>query len=35
VVQQDSTPYWLVFNIGDSRVYRCIAGLFTQPGCTA
>jgi len=30
VVQQDSTPYWLVFNIGDSRVYRCIAGLFTQ-----
>ena len=30
VVQQDSTPYWLVFNIGDSRVYRCIAGRLTQ-----
>jgi serine/threonine protein phosphatase PrpC len=30
VVQQDSTPYWLVFNIGDSRVYRCITGRLTQ-----
>ena len=30
VVQQDSTPYWLLFNIGDSRVYRCVDGAMTQ-----
>jgi serine/threonine protein phosphatase PrpC len=30
VVQQDSNPYWLVFNIGDSRVYRCVQGRLTQ-----
>lgn len=27
VVQQDSNPYWLIFNIGDSRVYRCSGGV--------
>lgn len=30
VVQQDSSPYWLVFNIGDSRVYRCSGGVLAQ-----
>lgn len=30
VVQQDSNPYWLFFNIGDSRVYRCAEGALTQ-----
>ena len=30
VVQQDSNPYWLFFNIGDSRVYRCADGVLAQ-----
>ena len=30
VVQQDSNPYWLIFNIGDSRVYRCSGGVLAQ-----
>ncbi len=30
VVQQDSNPYWLFFNIGDSRVYRCVGGMLSQ-----
>lgn len=29
-VQQNGTPYWLVFNIGDSRVYHCVDGVVTQ-----
>ncbi|WP_407938055.1 PP2C family protein-serine/threonine phosphatase [Nakamurella panacisegetis] len=29
-VQQNGTPYWLVFNIGDSRIYHCIDGVVTQ-----
>jgi len=30
VVQQDSMPYWLIFNIGDSRLYRCSGGVLSQ-----
>ena len=30
VVQQDSRPYWLIFNIGDSRLYRCSGGVLSQ-----
>jgi protein phosphatase len=30
VVQRDSNPYWLFFNIGDSRVYRCADGVLAQ-----
>ncbi len=30
VVEQNSTPYWLVFNIGDSRVYRKSDGSLSQ-----
>jgi serine/threonine protein phosphatase PrpC len=30
VIEQDGRPHWLVFNIGDSRVYRMIAGELTQ-----
>lgn len=29
-VEQDSVPYWLVFNIGDSRVYRVLDGVLEQ-----
>ncbi|MGO1316749.1 MAG: PP2C family protein-serine/threonine phosphatase [Cellulomonadaceae bacterium] len=30
VVRQDGTEYWLVFNIGDSRVYRLAEGQIEQ-----
>lgn len=30
VVLVDGTPHWAVFNIGDSRVYRCVDGTLTQ-----
>ena len=30
LVHQRARTYWLVFNIGDSRVYRCAAGALTQ-----
>jgi protein phosphatase len=29
-VVQNGTPYWLVFNVGDSRVYHCVAGQVSQ-----
>jgi PPM family protein phosphatase len=29
-VEQNGTPYWLVFNIGDSRVYHSADGVLTQ-----
>jgi serine/threonine protein phosphatase PrpC len=29
-VEQNGLPYWLIFNIGDSRVYRCSAGTVSQ-----
>ena len=29
-VEQNGTPYWLVFNIGDSRIYHCVDGVVTQ-----
>ncbi len=29
-VQQHGTPYWLVFNVGDSRVYHCANGQLVQ-----
>ncbi len=30
VVLVDGRPHWAVFNIGDSRVYRCVDGTLTQ-----
>ena len=30
VVEQDGLPYWLVFNVGDSRVYLRSGGEFSQ-----
>ncbi|MBG6083910.1 PP2C family protein-serine/threonine phosphatase [Zhihengliuella flava] len=30
VVYQDGQPYWLVFNVGDSRTYRLAAGVLEQ-----
>lgn len=30
VVQVDGKPHWAVFNVGDSRVYRCVDGRLTQ-----
>lgn len=29
-VEQNGTPYWLIFNIGDSRIYRCSQGGVEQ-----
>lgn len=30
LIRQDGRPYWLVFNVGDSRTYRLAAGQFEQ-----
>jgi protein phosphatase len=30
VVEEDSQPYWLAFNVGDSRLYRLFDGTLTQ-----
>lgn len=30
LVQHDDAPYWLVFNVGDSRVYRHVGSDLTQ-----
>lgn len=30
VTEQDGASYWLAFNIGDSRIYRCLDGELTQ-----
>jgi protein phosphatase len=30
VVEHSGEPYWLAFNIGDSRMYRCADGLLQQ-----
>ncbi|MBD7996024.1 protein phosphatase 2C domain-containing protein [Arthrobacter sp. Sa2CUA1] len=30
LVQEDSQPYWLVFNVGDSRTYRLSRGVLEQ-----
>ena len=30
VVNHSGDPYWLTFNIGDSRAYRCAGGELTQ-----
>ncbi len=30
VTEQDGASYWLAFNIGDSRIYRCFDGELTQ-----
>lgn len=30
VVQVGGEPHWAVFNVGDSRVYRCVDGRLTQ-----
>jgi len=30
VTEQDGASYWLAFNIGDSRIYRCFEGELTQ-----
>lgn len=30
VVQVGGDPHWAVFNVGDSRVYRCVDGRLTQ-----
>jgi protein phosphatase len=29
-VQQNGNPYWLIFNVGDSRVYHCANGQVVQ-----
>lgn len=29
-VEQNGTPYWLLFNVGDSRIYRCSQGVVSQ-----
>lgn len=29
-VEQNGTPYWLIFNVGDSRIYRCSGGAVHQ-----
>lgn len=30
LVEHSGAPYWLAFNIGDSRMYRCAEGLLKQ-----
>ena len=30
LVEERTVPYWLVFNVGDSRTYRLSQGVFTQ-----
>ncbi|WP_125609882.1 PP2C family protein-serine/threonine phosphatase [Specibacter cremeus] len=30
LVEEDGIPYWLVFNVGDSRTYRLSRGVFEQ-----
>ena len=30
LTEQDGEPFWLVFNVGDSRIYRCTHGQLEQ-----